>query len=162
MHNHTYYQSQSLCTGLHLPGTDCCSASLFNMEELFNAQYFFSFPVLTCWFWIKSADKRLNFSSEGIFSGPWIICELFHNFSNPPNNIVNAGNMHIFFNIQNNLAPFSQVCLFGHRLEHVLWKEKPDLPKIVTADAQAHPPKKLFEIMGPPSTLVCTVKAHKH
>lgn len=29
----------------------------------------------------------------------------------------------IFFNIQTNFLPFFHVCLFGHRFQHVLWKE---------------------------------------
>lgn len=126
-----------------------CSASLFKMEELFSAQYFFSFLVLTYLFWIKSPDKCLNFSSEGIFSVPWIICELFHDIFNFSNNTVNAGNTHnTFFKIQNNLSLFFLVCLFAHWLENVLWKEKPDPPKIVTFIAQAHPPKKSHDLQA--------------
>ena len=67
-----------------------------------------------------------------------------------------------FFNILNNLLPFFHVCLFWHQPEHVLWNKKPDLLKTVTAEAQAHPPKKLFKITGPPSIPVCTTEAQRH
>lgn len=80
MHNKAYYQPQMLCIGLHLSGTDPCSYSLYKMEELFSAQYFLFFLV-TQWFWTKWSDKHLNFTSQGIFRGPWIIWTLFHNFS---------------------------------------------------------------------------------
>lgn len=80
MHNQVYYQPQVLCIGLHLSGTDPCSSSLYKIEELFSAQYFLSFLVLTWLFWIQSSDKPLDFYSEGILCGPWIIWQLFHNF----------------------------------------------------------------------------------
>lgn len=81
MHNEAYYQPQMLCIGLHLSGRDSCSYSLYKMEELCNAQYFISFLVLTWQFWTKWSDKHLNFTSDRIFCGPWIIWTLFHKFS---------------------------------------------------------------------------------
>lgn len=125
MHNQAYYQPPMLCIGLHLSGTDSCSSSLYKMEELFSAQYFLSFLVVTWQFWIKSSDKHLNFSSESIFCGPWIIWEFFHNFSILATILSMLDTCIIFiFNIQNYFFTLFHVCLFGHWLEHVLWKEK--------------------------------------
>lgn len=130
------------------------------VEELFSAQYFLTFLVLTRQFWIKSLDKCLNFSSEGIFRGPWIICELFHNFSIFAVILSMLDTCIVFFFFQYPKQFFAFLPYLS------LWT----LTRECSAEGKtwpvynsntwiiAHPPKDLSEITGPPEHTGCTIK----